>query len=544
MDLEKVIDKLILGKSLDEQLGKVPSLDESVQRHYERLVSKYPLRILGTGTDSAPVLTEELRASHIHILGTTREGKSKFLELLIRHDIDNGYGATLLDPSDNGQTAYDVLRYCISKGFEKVCLIDPHDAQAYIPTINPLVWRGAAATDSVVSNLMESVRLLWGQTNFDATPRIETYLYAIFVALYATGNPHVKDPNNAEQFLKPLNCGIPDAVCFSVKEHPQFAYRRRRILDFLHPVNESRAILEEVFNAKGQQLFLGEFKASIRRLAPFFKYLPTRMYSSSVSSIDFKKLVSEKWIILVNLDDTRVWGTPEQRVLGTLIVNGVISAVADLRASGWQGRHYLYIDEAGQFATRALAKIMALKGKSGLWATLSHQFYNQFEDKYVLDAVENLCKIKVLFNTPNTLDRNRMIRDMYTGSLTSEASDAHIALKKQHAVIKIGKEPPVSVRIADIPNVQISSTQLEDFKTQKIYQANSWYRTAESIQEEINNRFALSPTPAGTPPKERRPPGSRINPKGTIGEPSAKPSAGQDKSEPERESIFDDIPGS
>ena len=353
------------------------------------------------------MLSEENRAAHVHILGTTREGKSKFLELLIRHDIDNGYGATLLDPTDNGQTAYNILRYCVEKKFTKVCLIDPHDYNFCVPTLNPLRWKGAGATDAVVSNIMESIRLLWGQTSFSDTPRIETYLYAILTALYATGNPNGP---------KPLNCGIPDAVCFTVKEHRGYAYRRQRILDFLHPYNEARATLEEVFNAKGQQLFLGEFKASIRRLNPFFKYLPTLIYGSSSTPLDFRQLVEDKWVILVNLDKKRLWGTPQQRLLGTLVVNEIVNAVSDLTQQGWHGKqpqHYLYLDEAGQFATRVLADIMAYQGKSGLWATVSHQFYNQFEDKYVLDAIENLCKIKVLFNTPNTVDRNRMLRDMY-----------------------------------------------------------------------------------------------------------------------------------
>lgn len=418
------------------------------------------------------------------MLGTTREGKSKLLEQFIRHDINNGFGATLLDPSDNGQTAYDILRYCQSIGFDKVCLIDPHDANNCLPSINPLRWRGAAASDSIVANLMESIRHLWGQTNFNETPRIETYLRAIFAALYATGNP--KNGN-------PLNCGIPDAINFSIKEHKTLHYRRLQILDFLHPLDKSRMTLEEIFNAKGQQLFLSEFRPTVRRLEPFFGYLPKMLYGATEHALDFRKLVSEKWVVLVNLDKKRLWGTPEQRLLGTLVVNEIVSAISDLRHNGWSGQHYLYIDEAGQFATRGLSDIMAYQGKSGLWATLSHQFYGQFEDKQVLEAVENLCKIKVMFYTPNVQDRQRMLRDMYTGDLKLAASDAHFSLQKQHAVIKVGKQPPATVRIADVPDVKVSPEDLGRFKEEKIYKANPWYRSPSVIREEINNRFAIQP---------------------------------------------------
>jgi hypothetical protein len=100
---------------------------------------------------------------------------------------------------------------------------------------------------------MDSTRLLWGQTSYEATPRIETYLTAIFTALYATGNPKLE---------KPLNYGIPDAIAFAVKENRLLEYRRAQILNCLYPTDEPRIILEEVFNAKGQQLFLTEFHLS------------------------------------------------------------------------------------------------------------------------------------------------------------------------------------------------------------------------------------------------------------------------------------------
>ena len=39
--------------------------------------------------------------------------------------IDKGFGLCLIDPSDKGDTANNVLDYCASIGYEKVILIDP-----------------------------------------------------------------------------------------------------------------------------------------------------------------------------------------------------------------------------------------------------------------------------------------------------------------------------------------------------------------------------------------------------------------------------------
>jgi hypothetical protein len=441
-------------------------------------------------------ITEEDRSNHMHILGTTREGKSKFLEMLLQGDIDGGFGATLLDPSDNGATCYDVLRYCMKKNYHKVCLIDPHDYATCIPTINPLKWKGAGATDAVVANLMESVQVLWGQTGFENTPRIATYLEAIFTVLYATGNPDLGKER--------LACTIPDAIAFSVKDNLMLNTLREKILSCSHKYDDARLKLEEVFHANGKQTYLYEYISTTRRLAPFFKYLPKRIFGSSDTCIDFRQMVSENWIILVNLDKTRLWGTPQQRILGTLVINEIVNAVMDLRANSWQGKHYLYIDEAGQYSTRVLADIMAYKGKSGLWATLSHQFYNQFEDKYVLDAVENLCKFKVMFSVPNTADRNRMLRDMYTGQVKEEAVDSYLSLKKQNCVIKVDKQPPIKTHVRDVETPEYTGREVEAFKNSVIY-TNSWYRTTEGVQQEINQRFAKGKRPATQQPSGGKP---------------------------------------
>jgi hypothetical protein len=483
-------ERKILKKSFADAV-RIPSVQESIERLKKTLSSNYPLRDIGTNSKSGILtLSEEERHNHIHVLGTTREGKSKLLEQLLRQDIDRGFGATLLDPSDNGQTCYDVLKYCMKIGYDKVCFIDPHDSNHCIPTINPLRWKSKAATNWVVENVMDSMRLLWGQTDFANTPRIEDYLSAVLTCLYNTGNPDLGKDR--------LACTIPDSIYFSVKENRLLQYARMKILDCSHPSDEARLTLEEIFNTSSKQQYVTEFKSTIRRLKPFFKYLPRLIYGSNETHIDFNTLVAKGWVILVNLDRTRLWGQSQQRLLGTLIVNEIVNAVFDLKAQEkpWKGTHYLYIDEAGDFTTRALSDVMAKHGKSGLWATLAHQFYGQFEDKYVLDGVENNCKIKVMFNVPKSADRSRMIKDLYFGALEDEAADAHMSIASQNCVIKVNKNLPVKTRIADVETPEYTGEEIGQFKESVIY-TNSWYRTTASVQAEVLQRFAHSRPPRG-----------------------------------------------
>jgi hypothetical protein len=122
--LNKKVFQKLTGKKLEDL--HAPTLQDVRNRVDQQLSSPNPIRSLGLAQDGERWFTEESRESHIHILGTTGEGKSKFLEHIIRQDIDLGYGVCLIDGSENGDTCYNVLKYCAKNKIEKVCLIDPH----------------------------------------------------------------------------------------------------------------------------------------------------------------------------------------------------------------------------------------------------------------------------------------------------------------------------------------------------------------------------------------------------------------------------------
>src|SRR5664280_164634 len=124
-ELGSKLFRRLSGTRLDKLEHRKPRFEDIQARALKKLSSNFPIRDLGRTTESRLLLSEEERESHIHILGSPGEGKSKLLELLIRGDIGK-YGCCLLDPSDNGDTAYKILKYCAKIGFEKVCLIDTH----------------------------------------------------------------------------------------------------------------------------------------------------------------------------------------------------------------------------------------------------------------------------------------------------------------------------------------------------------------------------------------------------------------------------------
>jgi hypothetical protein len=166
---------------------------------------------------------------------------------------------------------------------------------------------------------------------------------------------------------------------------------------------------------------------------------------------------------------------------------------------------YLYIDEAGRYANRNLADLLAYKRKSGLRVTIAHQYFKQFEDAQVLDAVKNLTKIKVMFNTPNHSDRLEMIKALgYGGDIPHEmATYANQNLPKQQAIIKVGKDSPRRIKIPDVPDIKIDKKVEEEFTLRLL--ANPWNFTPREVRDQIHNRFydrSVQPNPKSPAPRK------------------------------------------
>jgi hypothetical protein len=108
-----------------EDIGRRESYTQIADRRFKQSRSDYPLRLLGVGSEKHVYISEEERYLNFHLLGAPGEGKSKFLEYHIRRDIEMDTGLCLIDPSEKGDTARNVLNYCAQINYKKVIVIDP-----------------------------------------------------------------------------------------------------------------------------------------------------------------------------------------------------------------------------------------------------------------------------------------------------------------------------------------------------------------------------------------------------------------------------------
>lgn len=449
--------KALTGKSYDDAFKrKRRPYAQSLDLIWKRGKTNYDLRLLGTG-EKEVWISEEERSANFHILGEPEQGKSKFLEYHIRKDIDMGNGLCLLDPSDKGDTCRKILAYCAKNGVEKVVYISPDTLTKFgkIACLKPL--QGKAVKQSV-EGVMEALNILFNSKSTE-TPRIRKNLSALLRLL-------------AKNDL-------------TIKESEIFAdYQDLKRLEFIKDDRDSRT-LKNVF--RNHTIWDAQFSSTINRLDAFWQEPLSLMFGAD-TGIDFTKMISEGWVILVNLYPTQNFTVENTQLLGVMIISQIIQAIDNLNSWGWKGVHYLYIDEAGRFATPQIDEVLSYKRKSGLRLMLAHHYFDQFEDKKVMRSVKQGARIKVMFNTSSYQDRLEMVKDLgYGGDIPHVlATYANQNIPKQSAIIKKNKEAPVRVRIPDAPDVKISKEKLNSYVEQLLN--NSWYLSKEQITDQINAR--------------------------------------------------------
>jgi hypothetical protein len=486
--------QLITGRSLKDIEAKIPTAEQVIRRRLAMTKTKHPLRKI-----SNDVFFSEEQRPHIHIIGSTRQGKSRFIEWLMREDIDRGLGCCLLDPTAGGETAYRMLAYCAEKKIEKVLFIDPaHTFHPYKKVIGLQPFR--YAKDGNYSpklkhisgtTLMNAVRSLYSVKDPSEQSRVERYLPLVFDALYDSKRPLVDAKYLSNRMYKEQQ----DEILSTTDE-------------------ETRVDLEEVLS--GPLPLYNNYQSTVNRLIRFRRGLLNKMFSVS-KGVNWMRVVRDHWVVIVNLDSLDFF---DARLLGTYIIaeletakkrlNQILDNQKDLDQRGVYPPYYLYADEAYLFASQSLKNMLDLKQKMNFKLTLAHHTGAQFDDPAVYHSIKTNSDITVQFYVRGRADRDDLAKEMYGGDIDpADASYANTSLAKQQAVIKIGKDNPIRERIPDVPAPNVAKEELESYLL-KLYQ-NEWYHDSDQLKQPTNerpiNKPAVQPKPSkGTRVSKRNPP--------------------------------------
>lgn len=355
---------------------------------------------IGTNGSRQIWFNPERRSTHLHVIGGSGRGKSKFLEHMIREDILKGHGLCLIDP--HGEICDEIVSWCARHridDFRRTHLIDPRLGN-WRTGFNPLKRYENEEPLNRVDNAIEALAQVWGAEKSTDTPSIRTVLRAIFTALIENGQ------TLAEAF--PLT-SLDDEE--SLRQFMAAAIKNPLI-------RETWAGYQRM-SEKAPRDFAHEFGGARRRLLELLHDDRLReMFGQNEIALDLRRCMDESHIVLVNFAGTG-FDENRARVLGALLIREffLVAKQRDLKLAQ-ERPFYLYIDECAGFLTPDIASLLAQTRKFGLHAILSHQWLEQLkaaspEIYAAVMAIQNKVVFGGLRDEDATLIANELFRTEY-----------------------------------------------------------------------------------------------------------------------------------
>ena len=357
---------------------------------------------LGTSvsTSSKIYLQPKELSTHMHIVGATGVGKSFFLEGIIKRLIEQGHGICLITPHED---IYErVIDYCavVHRARPELGLsrrVIPFDLSntRQIMGFNP-VARNARVMSYQVVALMDAIRKCWGQANFQETPRLARWLFNTGFAVVESKLTLLQARHLVDSKPTPIRQAI-------VGRLQDDDIRREWQWIMAQKTREQDERLESSFN----------------RIREFVGHELIRLViGQHTKTIDFPSVLREGKILLVNLSRAGTMAENNQHLIGTLLVNELLTA-AFARRQGERKPFFLCIDEFQHFATKDICEILDGGRKFGLHLILAHQLLNQLRAKEpeVYYSTLTNARTKVVFGGLIDEDLEILGKELFTGEL-------------------------------------------------------------------------------------------------------------------------------
>jgi len=355
---------------------------------------------LGRNTRSRRDVTisEEDRRTHMHVIGATGTGKSKFLEHMIRQDILKGHGVCLIDPT--GALYDDLVKWIESHRLyrkRKIILFDPSEDQ-WTFGFNPLMSHANVELSFLVDNMVNAFAKVWGGEDQNQTPRLKRFLRLILYVL-------------AEKKLSLL-----EAQDFINVYDP--AFRQYLVHDIADKKIREEWLYQEARNKRDLDNDLDSFRS---RLMEFIAAPAVRNIIGQIhDTLNFKEIMDAGHILLVNLKPQTKVSVDNIHLLGSLIVNDLL--ISGLGREKGAKPFYLYIDECSLFINDDIGRILDLCRKFGPHLILSHQFLHQLKTAgdQIYHSVMTNARTKVIFGGLSSDDAEVLVKDVFTQEIELE----------------------------------------------------------------------------------------------------------------------------
>jgi len=356
--------------------------------------------LLGTaqvgGFEQMVRLPQSDRSRHIYLVGGTGTGKSKLMFSMIRQDLIEGRGLALCDPG--GDIFEEVLSAVPKNRINDVVIIDPSDASMAVG-LNPLDF-GEMPTplsvNRVIGDLLDIFDHLYNM-KLCGGPRFEQFFRNAM--LLASTAPY-ESPS--------IKKGCPSFVTMlAILQDDDF---RKQVLNNVRDSFLGQDMGGEVVDFfEAEKATSGE--GSFANMVPYISCKLTRFTSnplmrplvgSGARTIDFRKVMDEKKILLVNLSKGAI-GSLDATMIGMLVTKGLFgAALSRFDIPQDQRMPFTYYVDEFQNVVTDIATILAEGRKWGLQTVLAHQTLGQLRvggSAALLDAILGNVPTKLLLRT-------------------------------------------------------------------------------------------------------------------------------------------------
>lgn len=413
------------------------------------------------------------RTRHFYLIGKSGCGKSALISFMARQDIKNGDGVCVVDP--HGDLIEDILKYVPKERAKDVILFDPGDMERPMG-LNLLEAKTAEEKDFASLAAMQIFIKLFGNEIFG--PRLQHY--------FRNGCLTLMDDEEEGATL------IDIPRLFIDEEFSKY-----KVSKVKNPIVRSFWDREMAkTGAREKEEMIPYFSS---KFGPFVTNTMMRnIIGQKHSAFDFRKVMDERKILLVNLSKGKV-GDINSQLLGLIFVNklqmaamGRVDVPEDQRPNFW-----LYVDEFQNFATDAFATILSEARKYHLGLIIAHQYIGQLthssspeggarEDPTIRDAVFGNVGTMMNFKIGAT-DAEYMAKEY--APLLSEQDVINIANYSAYMKLNIDNTTSRPFSVTTIWDETGKSDKIAELIKQ--YSRLKYGRKREFVDQEVTARIGI-----------------------------------------------------
>lgn len=312
------------------------------------------------------------RDKHFYVIGKSGMGKSTMLENMAIQDIQNGEGLVFIDP--HGSTAEKLLDFVPQDRIKDTMYLAPFDTDNPVG-FNILEDVGYDNRHKVVAGLMGVFERIWADS---WSARMQYILQNTLFALLE----------------------YPDATIIDVNRMLVNKAFRADVVNYItDPVVAS--FWKEEFANYGDKYTQEATPAIQNKIGQFVSNpLIRNILGQPKSTFDFRKMMDEKKIVIINLSKGRM-GEANAQLLGSMLVIKVYLAAltrAEEPAAVMRTLPacYFYVDEFQNVVNEAFENILSESRKYKLCLTIANQYIEQMPEE-VRNAVFGNVGSTVIF---------------------------------------------------------------------------------------------------------------------------------------------------